>query len=203
MPAHQRAVLLEERMQQDEIASDNLRTTLTFVLSEFLEPAFAVCCSYETSPAEFCSLLARGVQGSEAWSADDEERWNNSKDALVELLANDVVRTEGKAAVLLRARPNLLLSARIITDARPVFNDARDAVEASLVVNTLRVRFFDGNESAVMHFSLDTADLEKLEEQIVQAKRKSELIREQQAAVDVQVLEIQDSDSFLSSSGDA
>lgn len=75
------------------------------------------------------------------------------------LLRFEALRNLAKATELAAEREHLFHTARIITDVRPVFTDnAEDVPPASIVIQTLRIEYFDTNDGRPRVFEASLAD---------------------------------------------
>jgi hypothetical protein len=75
-------------------------------------------------------------------------------------------------------QPRFMRRARILTDIRPVFGATDDPPIAAVVVHTLRLSFFEDNESKEFFISLDAEDLRTLRDQLDRASSKAESLKE-------------------------
>lgn len=164
-----RAILVDEVMGDDAV--DHLDDILRFAVFPF----HTLRQQSDLSASDIYSIIEEEMSQIES---DYEQKCNDRKQELIALFDSAVLATEGKARGLIRARPNLVQSARIFTDVRPVFNETRDQITAHAIINTLRIRFLDGSDSKTIHLSIDPDDLEDLEEQIKRAQRKIKRIVE-------------------------
>lgn len=84
-----------------------------------------------------------------------------------------------KATLLAYSQQNLLMSARVITDVRPVFNAAADKIVETVITHTLLVSYRADNRPRLMTFALDQEDVEKLGKQCERAELKARVTKEQ------------------------
>lgn len=178
-----RAILLEEEMGESHVAN------IEKIIAYALHPLFLLRQAWEVSPQEVHASVARSLKRAGAtWDQADTDRWLQLEGPLISLLNCGVAQVEAKAESLLRQRANRVQSTRLFTDSRPVFDDERRSIAAVLLIDTLRVRFQDGDESRVMHFALDESNLDELEKQIVCAKRKRAEMRNLNQTLKIPVL---------------
>lgn len=179
-----RSVLIEEAMPSG-VAVETER-----ILVYVLHPLFMVQQGLEISPEELHSSVGDTLQRAKegTWESSDTAKWQALKQPLLKLLSSSVAQIEAKALALLRQRANRVQSLKVFTDTRPVFDELRETVAAVLVIDTLRIRFQDGSESRVMHFSLDPSDLDELETQITRAKKKHQGICKSNKQLDAPTL---------------
>ena len=82
-----------------------------------------------------------------------------------------------KAHTLNSERERILVSSRIITDIRPVFNDEKEEeIQGSIIIHTLQLEFFEDSKKKTMFFAVDSKDLEKLKTDVERAEKKHEKI---------------------------
>lgn len=121
--------------------------------------------------------LANGVsaeQGAQAIGA------NLGEDAgprdLTPLLASEGLVAAAKVIDLTNAFPQRLFNGRVITDLRPVFDEAAEAITGMIVVHQLTLEVWDGGDTKELFVTLDDRDLDTLAEQIDRARKKSETL---------------------------
>ena len=151
------------------------------ILAHGVAPLVSIINQFDLSPEEVHAIIAEEIDRSadpDVWSEEHTKKWIDLRDAIVSLLSLDVLEIETKAGSLLAQRANWVTSLRVISEVRPVFDDPATAIKATLLVNTLVLRFQDGRSVRTEYFSLDPVDLDVLEDQIKRAKRKNELISE-------------------------
>ena len=72
---------------------------------------------------------------------------------------------------------NLFYSAKIMTDARPVFNDDASKLEGMGIVHVLRIHFEHNQKHEDFFIALDSIDLKKLRAVIDRAEKKSQVLQ--------------------------
>lgn len=82
------------------------------------------------------------------------------------------ILTSIKASFLLAERENLLISARVISDVRPVFEDDL-AAPSALIINSLRLEYQSGEDKSTIFVAIDDDDIDMLITQLERAKRKN------------------------------
>jgi hypothetical protein len=101
---------------------------------------------------------------------------------------------EMKAKELQMQGERLLVEARVITDARPIFGDTiGDSPVAMVVIQSLKLRFFEPGtgEFKDLHFSLDGADIRSLKETLDRAEEKARSLKGVFAKSDLKVVELE------------
>jgi hypothetical protein len=70
---------------------------------------------------------------------------------------------------------NLLQAAKVITDVRPLYDDAKgDDVQGLIITFTLRLIYVSADGQHSMSIALDKADIDQLEEQCRRARVKAQ-----------------------------
>ena len=103
---------------------------------------------------------------SETREANDLETWGAARGAILDVLnaigPDHPLQVLRKVERLAYAHQNVMTEARIITELRPVFNDAGDTILQGIVVNTLLIDFNDGGHSRRIELGLDVRDVAAL-----------------------------------------
>jgi hypothetical protein len=107
--------------------------------------------------------------------------WNDSKTKIVQAL--DALNDEHALVLSLKAefvagsRPNILISMRLFTDARPVFNEAGDRVLFNVIGHTLSLEYREEDRRQEIHLSLDGGDIAQLFELCMQADAQAAALK--------------------------
>jgi hypothetical protein len=97
---------------------------------------------------------------------------------LAALLLIPGVTASAKALDLLSEHERLFLTARILTDLRPVFGEGEVATPtAALITHTLKIEYHDASGRDALYMALDDGDLEKFIEVLTRAQKKSSSLR--------------------------
>ena len=121
------------------------------------------------------SQVVSGI--SEALAAHEEfndEKWQLVAPAFEELLSSKQVRLAATAIELTYDYANLVRSARILTDIRPLYDEDANNVEAAVVSHTLRLHFDSSDGTHELSLALDLNDIRDLMSQCERAIKKSE-----------------------------
>lgn len=123
------------------------------------------------------AILASIAVSDSPWSKEEQARWSANVVSLESLVASRPVRMVAAALDLSYDYANLLQSARIITDIRPIFDAGADVIEGSVVSYTLRLKYdsLDGDHS--LSIALDEKDIRRLQEQCDRAIKKAKLAK--------------------------
>lgn len=104
------------------------------------------------------------------------EAWDNKvAPCIAELLESRLLRVATKSANLAYDYANLLRSARIITDVRPVFDDAVECIEGAVVSHVLRLKYTGLDDETSVSIVLDAADVGRLQDECARALTKGKL----------------------------
>ena len=76
--------------------------------------------------------------------------------------SDHVLQLNTKVISVLTDHEKLFFGARILTDARPVFNDDGSSIEAMAIVHMLRIHFEQNQKHKDFVTALDVSDLRKL-----------------------------------------
>ncbi|KAM3107807.1 hypothetical protein [Phormidesmis sp. 146-33] len=94
------------------------------------------------------------------------------------LRADGIFRTIAKTLELRIESERILADARIVTDARPIFQDEVErGIVAMFATHTLRITYRDATGQKEFYTALDQSGLDVLLEQILRAKEKTQAIR--------------------------
>ena len=127
--------------------------------------------------------FAVAIAASALAAASEEFEFNESDAGILEsrltkIFESDrILELNTKAVAILTDHDNLFLSAKILTDARPVFNNEGSELEAMAVVHMLRIHFEHNNSHEDFFAALDVADLRGLKQIIERAEKKAEVLK--------------------------
>ena len=96
---------------------------------------------------------------------------------LDELLQVESIVLASKASAIQREHPNVLMSARVLTDMRPVFGDGPESLQGGIVIHSLKHTSIHSNQVQELFFALDDDDLVMLQKTIARAEAKSRTLR--------------------------
>jgi len=83
-----------------------------------------------------------------------------------------------KATELIYSHQNVLREARVLTDLRPVYNKAADAIVRMVVTHQLILEYLDGSSRKRLYVAIDAVDLKELKEQCERAADKARVVSE-------------------------
>ncbi len=114
---------------------------------------------------------------SPAWEPAQLDRWRQVESAFKKLLTAPAVRLVSTTLDLLYEHENLLQSARVVTDIRPVFSEDASYIEGSVVSHTLRLRYDSTEGDHSISVAMDEADIRELKRQCERALVKAQTAR--------------------------
>lgn len=103
---------------------------------------------------------------------DFHRRWRDRRQQVKRLLENPRLRTVAKALDLSYDYMNLLQSAKVITDIRPIYDDEASRVDGLIVSFTLRLLFDEGDVSHNLSLAMDERDVLLLQKECERAIKK-------------------------------
>lgn len=111
--------------------------------------------------------------------AIDDSQLTRLQDSLEKLLKVPSISLAAKATNILFQNERSLMSSRILTDVRPVFDIDTNDIGGGLVIHTLKLEYFADNDDAFKQFfvSLDSDDIDELIRNLERAKQKSEKLK--------------------------
>ncbi len=127
--------------------------------------------------AEKCIDEVRPKVGERGWTEDDAQSWSQIEGELTSLIASHAICCLEKAMSLPYEYDKVLTGASIVSDVRPVFDGERNDVVASLVIQTLRLRYYSDGKAREIGIALDSEDLEGLIDSCRNAQLKAESLR--------------------------
>jgi hypothetical protein len=109
----------------------------------------------------------------------DPPDWQLVRVQLASLLELESVRLATTAIELSYDYANLLQRTKILTDIRPIFNDAADTITGAVVSFTLRLRYTNADGERDLSIALDESDIRILADQCDRAITKAGAARSQ------------------------
>jgi hypothetical protein len=167
-PTRLKAIVAEEVRDDSGVVTRQLMTWASFGTRNYVPSS------------EIVSGLTAGLRSLSAWEEATWSRWEECKADLQRLLDALPVRLSAKALDLSFEFTNYCISAQIITDARPVFDDrslAGDdefAVVGAVISQTLRLEYATREGRHSISVALDREDLEKLQRACKRALQKGD-----------------------------
>lgn len=132
--------------------------------------------------SETISSLSESIRITHEWSESQLNEWSRVKGLLQELIATTPVCVVAKTHDLSFDYENLLLTTRVITDVRPVYDDNHNSIIAGIVSQTLRVDYIKSVASSTprtLSIAMDEEDLRRLALQCETALKKAKVANSQ------------------------
>jgi hypothetical protein len=107
------------------------------------------------------------------WDDRQFERWNHVEPVFQRMISAPAVRRVSVTLDLMYEYENLLQSARVVTDIRPVFNDEATVIEGAVISHTLRIRYDSAEGDHSLSLAMDETDLRELQKQCQRAIQKA------------------------------
>jgi hypothetical protein len=169
------------------ISSKDLGRILVALLS-----LYSVRAVSETGTEEFVEDVSRAMKRSRRpeLALNDPAIESRFRDRLKRLLGSSALKIASKAVFLQHEHEHALCSARIFTDARPVYDqEPTSPPSAAVITHMLKLAYHEGNRLEEIHVALDGADLLKLKSLIDRAESKAAGLRRVFSAANIPVIE--------------
>ena len=138
----------------------------------------AVIRQRKITPKDVLEGVRYGVENAERpWNPEEVERWRTAEPSFRKLLDSPVVRLVSKALDVAYEQENLLQSARVVTDIRPVFNEDATEIDGAVVSHTIRLRYDNTSGDQSISIAMDESDIRELEKQCKRALLKAQTSR--------------------------
>ena len=128
-------------------------------------------------PEELIESLDYGIQNFN-WEKGVPADWEICRSVFLELFSLDTISLSNKALDLSFDYSNLLVESRILTDARPVFNEDHSKIVGAIIAQSLRIQYSDNDGTQDVTISLDIDDIEDLRDSCVEALKKSKVVND-------------------------
>lgn len=161
--------LTEHASRTQNLTADEAQSIVVVLLSLYAQLKFHGWTSED---------LASGVARSNDLPTSDSNP-DELAQRLQTLLDLESVITTGRALDLLTEHEHLFHSARILTDIRPVFgDDPKEPPSGALIVEALKVEYFDEGTTCSLYLALSRAELRNLRETVDRALEKSDTVHD-------------------------
>lgn len=173
------------------VASQVPRSVINAIVSEIMILEYLKQ-DTEMLPDEF----AEAISESAIYVADDDFKFGEDDAAiltprLTAIFSSDqILELNTKAISVLTDHDNLFLSAKILTDARPVFNGDGSKIEAFAVVHMMRIHTEQNQSHKDFFVAMDEGDIPKIREALDRAEKKASVLKEALKSTRVAYLEI-------------
>jgi hypothetical protein len=125
---------------------------------------------------ELVEALDEAVKNRE-WARDDNKKWASVSAVLREVLSSEKIKILAKTLDLSHSYDNLLNSVRILTDIRPVFDDARSSIIGGIIAQTIRIEYETEDGDRSLSIVLDADSVRNLREECDRALAKAKEAR--------------------------
>ena len=116
-------------------------------------------------------------QARQEWRDANLEKWHTVLTPMAALLAPDSYFSAlGKSIQLLANHPTLVTNFKILTELRPVYDEAVKRTRAMPLTNTLVIDYLVEGQMRAIHLTVDQEDLRALREQLERAGTKNRLL---------------------------
>ena len=129
------------------------------------------------SAREILSAVSESLEAA-GWEDSDLKAWSEVTGPLEELLESQQFSSLEKALTLAYDHANLLASARILTDVRPIFDTQRAKIIGSIVSQTLRLDYQTEAGSRTISIAVDSEDVELLAQACRMALKKADIAKQ-------------------------
>jgi hypothetical protein len=131
--------------------------------------------------SELTSQIERNAPPS--WLSENFGRWQQAESSISNALAwltdDHPLVVSQKAQLLAYSHGNLLVSSKLITDVRPVFNADATQILETVITHTLRIQYTDAmRHHRVQMFALDSLDVAVLRKACERAETKAKVAKE-------------------------
>lgn len=153
-------------------------STVKMIVNELFSMNYALE-KWDISPKEFAESIADAAlsEQSEEFPINEADK-DILRDRLEKLFAlKATLGLTAKALDILTDAQHLFYSAKILTDARPVFNEAGTAIEAAVIIHNLMIHYGDASDHKNFFVNLDTNDIKELRDVLDRAEEKAKTIR--------------------------
>jgi len=158
--------------------SESIRKTLTEL--------YKVRSYFDVELSKFVTDIVDALQGS-----FPTEQADTFKASLTRLLAIDSLNVEAKAFSLKGEYEHAFCTARILTDARPIYGvDPSGAPAAMMIIHTLRVSYHDeSSRLREIYIAMDQDDVTAMKEALDRADVKFKSLKNVFAAANIRVID--------------
>jgi hypothetical protein len=139
----------------------------------------------DLSVDDMWSALEQAVADGNVWSKAEIDQFRDLKDVLCRLVGLPQIRLLSKALELSYDFANLLQRSNILTDIRPVFDDAATEIDGCVVTFTLRLRYDNPSGAQSLSIAMDQSDVKSLLAQCERALAKAEVARDRTSTLGI------------------
>ena len=135
--------------------------------------------TFKVSTFDFINLMTEAFRAKANTEQEKEEfrLWEQKKGpicaAIDSLRPDDVFLLSEKAGRISFAHQNIFKDAQILTDLRPIFNEAATSIVQAVVTHALYLEYYDGTETRRLELTLDATDAAHLKRLCTRAEQKA------------------------------
>jgi len=166
---------------------------LAKAVTNVIIPANGLRIEYDLRQPEFVEAFRESVKqrASDDWKKKYEDKWPEIAAALAPLfLPDNVFSVTMKVAQLLGSQAAVLLDAKVLTEMRPIYDEAAKRIQTFVRTNTLILTYHQDGCPHTIHVSMDSNDLRKMAVAIRRAEKKNVVAKDQAAAWGVDLLAV-------------
>jgi hypothetical protein len=174
------------------------RRTIRTAFLNALVPLNGLRRSLEMEPSEFLAALDHTVteRADDEWKQQHLKSWKKLVPRLSAFFQPDNFFAHvSKAFDLLLERPSVLQNVRVLTELRPIYDEALSESVAILQTNTLVLDYFDGSHQASLYLAMDNSDLESLQSELERARKKIQVSRREATEKNIHLVTVGESQS--------
>lgn len=166
----ERAVVLKPEVLEKALATE--AGSNSKVVMRILLGLAAACRDGSATPTELLDAFSRAVDAREFESPMPDE-WRACRPHIEKLICSRSVTMLAKALDLTYDFGQIYVASRILTDIRPVFDDARQMIHGSAISQVLRLEYVtrEGDRSSLT-LLMDNRDIEQMRKSCETALRK-------------------------------
>lgn len=156
-----------------------------------IDTMYAVRAYSDVGLDEFVSDVCDALRATEDLPSSEEPQF---RERLARILSIDSLNVAAKAVLLQNEHEHDFCSARILTDARPIFGDDPASPPAAMIVTqTLKLSYHEGAGGRIneIYLSMGSRDIRDLREVLVRAEKKSASLRAVLTASQVRLIDPQ------------
>ncbi len=134
---------------------------------------------------EFVEVFTRSVEdcakrAGATWKKEYSEAWPKVAAALAPMFAPDNFFSNAiKAAQLAVNQSAIFLDAKMLTELRPIYDEAADTIQTLLMTNTLVLTYSQDGHQRMLHLTMDSDDLRKMASVLDRAEKKNAVAKRQ------------------------
>jgi hypothetical protein len=181
--------VIHEWAQELEIPEEVLAKAITGVII----PVNSLRTEYDLSQPAFVEAFRNSVEqrANSEWKKKYADKWPEIADALVPMFAPDNFFSMAiKTAQLLGSQPAIFLDAKVLTELRPIYDEAADNIRTLLMTNTLVLTYSRNGSPQTIHVAMDLDDLQTMLATLQRASKNNSVAEDHSQKWGVSVLSV-------------